>query len=85
MVISCTLSAIQNIIWKIFKKNYPEMSCSFGGRRAALIVADGRIVIREKDVKDDIASFPPCGALSIALNGISLIFVELCCVSGITV
>ena len=61
------------------------MSCSFGGRRAALIVADGRIVIREKDVKDDIASFPPCGALSIALNGISLIFVELCCVSGITV
>ena len=45
------------------------MSCSFGGRRAALIVADGRIVIREKDVKDDIASFPPCGALSIALNG----------------
>ena len=45
------------------------MSCSFGGRRVALIVSDGRIVIREKAVKDDIASFPPCGALSISLNG----------------
>lgn len=33
-----------------------------------MIVSDGRIVIREKAVKDDIASFPPCGALSISLN-----------------
>ena len=43
-------------------------SCAFGGRRCALIVGDGGIVIREKSVKDDIASFPPCGALSIALS-----------------
>ena len=43
-------------------------ACAFGGRRCALIVGDGGIVIREKSVKGHIASFPPCGALSIALS-----------------
>ena len=30
--------------------------CAFGGRRVAILGSDGRIVIREKDVLDDIAS-----------------------------
>ena len=43
--------------------------CAFGGRRVAILGSDGRIVIREKDVLDDIALFQPCGATSIAMNG----------------
>lgn len=42
--------------------------CAFGGRRVAILGSDGRIVIREKDVLDDIALFQPCGATSIAMN-----------------
>lgn len=42
--------------------------CAFGGRRVAILGYDGRIIIREKDVIDDIAVFPPCGATSIAMN-----------------
>ena len=46
--------------------------CAFGGRRVAILGSDGRIVIREKDVLDDIALFQPCGATSIAMNGTCL-------------
>ena len=41
--------------------------CAFGGRRVSVLGSDGRIVVKEKDVKDDIATFEPCGATSIQI------------------
>ena len=43
--------------------------CAFGGRRVSVLGSDGRIVVKEKDVKDDIATFEPCGATSITMSG----------------
>jgi len=42
--------------------------CAFGGRRVSVLGSDGRIVVKEKDVKDDIATFEPCGATSITMS-----------------